>query len=414
MITRFWQHFSLILLLLFSCTKNIKTVDKIDFLCDECSKSNETPSVKKEQAKENDLSEEISKAPERKPLIFEYDYIKEELNVRTYEEVFDKAMQFYSNGDIETSAKIFKVLVENAPNQQYKEISMFNFAMSIERLGKENEALEIYEMLTKSNDYEIKEDAILRAARIKLAQGKEIRINLQDFSDDRKKRFAKAILFLDRTEKILSELLSKQKSLSIISSEEITQDNHIEAEKLKDIKKIVEGIHSDIDNMLINPSEEDETKTIIYLCRGNIYFIEAVLLPNTSAETVKEKVRKLINAQREYFSAVKGKQPWWMTAGVFKIGETYRYLFEDITSSPIPKEIKIEQEKQIYKTELLKEIKRALDLARDIYEKNINFSQKAKMKTVWITKSEEGIEKIKYYMELVQKFIEEAEEQDFQ
>lgn len=399
-------RYFLALVILFSCAKRAKNINKIDFLCEDCEVKHEITKLPETKPLE------AEKETRRKPLIFEYDYLKEELNVRTYEEMFEKAMQFYSSGEIETSAKIFKVLVENAPNQRYKDISMFNLAMSIERLGEENDALKLYEELARSDDPEIKEDSILRAARIMIAQGKETKIDIQDFSDEKRKRFGQSILLLERTEKILSELLNGVKSFGIMSGE--NSHNQVDTQKLREINGIIRRLRSEIDGMMINPNEENETKTIIYLCRGNIYFIEAVLIPNTDKEKVKEKVKKLINAQREYFSAVKERQPWWMTAGVFKIGETYRYLFEDITSSPIPRELKNEQEKQIYMAELLKEIKRALDLAKDIYEKNINFSQRAKMKTVWIARSEEGVEKIKHYMELVQKFIEEIEKEEIQ
>ncbi|MCS7213699.1 MAG: hypothetical protein NZ927_05715 [Candidatus Calescibacterium sp.] len=400
-----------ILLILQSCAKEPKKIEKIDFLCEEC-QSEQRIQTKEEsgqkESKKKDIQQDIAepKAPAKKPLIFEYDALKEELNVRTYEEMFDKAMQFYSNGEIETAVKIFRVLVDNSPNKEYREVVMFNLAIGIERLGNENEALKIYESLTASENYDIKEDSVLRSTRIKLAQGKEVKINPAEFSDERRKRFAQTILLLDKTEKILGELLNKTQSLGILNN---TNSELKETKSSKELKKQVESIWSEINKILINPTEENETKTILYLCRGNIQFIEAILIPNDNAENIKKKVRKLIEAQREYFSAVKERHPWWMTAGVFKIGETYRYLFEDITSSPIPKELRTEEEKQIYIAELLKEIKRALDLAQNIYEKNINFSQRTKMKTVWITRSEEEIGKIKHYTELVQKFIESIE-----
>lgn len=406
----------LTLTLIVGCAKRTRSINKIDFLCDQCIEyKEEAEEVRTESSDEHSVSkttkyekEQTDHGTIKSPIIFEYEVLKEELNVKTYEDMFNKAMQLYSSGEIETSSKIFKVLADNAPNNYYKEVAMFNLAIGIERLGYEKEALEIYEELTKSDEKEIREDAILRSARIKLAQGSEIDIEPSSFSEGSRRRFAQTLLLLDSTEKMLTEILGKTPALDIISD---SVASNIDQKTYDHMKKNVEKLLSDINKMFftINPKDESEIKTILYLCRGNIYFMEAALTPNTDNESIKKKVRHLIDAQREYFYAVKEKHPWWMTAGVFKIGETYRYLFENITSSPIPKELKTEEEKQLYKSELLKEFRRALDLAHDVYEKNINFSKRIKLRTVWITRSEEEIKKIKHYAELVQKFIEEVD-----
>lgn len=379
-----------VLVVLVACAKK---VEKIDAICPECGKP-EKIEIK-----------ETQKAPEKPPIIFEYDALKEELNVRTYEELFDRAMQFYYKGDIETAEKIFKVLAENSPNKYYREIALFNMAISTERLGNEEKALEIYEELSKSEDISIREDAILRAVRIKIAKGEGININPEFFSEEKKKRFALTLLILDRTEKILKNFLNSATfSLSITGSEQTPENRDEIRETLEELSenlsKIEKGIYL---------SEEDETKAVFHLCRGNIYFIKAVLTPNKDTESVKKKVKYLLDAQREYFSAVKTRLPWWMTAGVFKIGETYRYLFENIANSPVPSELKTEEEIKMYRVELVKELKKALDLAQNIYEKNIKFSQRAKLRTVWVTKSEEEMQKIQKYIELVQRFVDKSE-----
>lgn len=398
------------LMMFLGCSKEPKPISRIDFLCDPC-----VPS--EERQEESDQSDRARRSDERlshirelrgPPTIFEYDVLREELNVRTYEEMFDKAVQFYVKGEIEVSTRIFQVLAENAPNELYREVALFNLAIGKERLGYESEALSIYEKLMKSVEREIREDSTLRAMRILLAQGKDISIDLRVFSDERRRRFARALVLLDGTEKILSELLAGIVFVGITTNEfPSTSDRRRHFELKKKMKELSAGIEEMMEHIISR--EENETKTILLLCRGNLRFAEAIMIQTTDAESIKAKVRNLLDAQKNYYLAVKEMHPWWMTAGIFKIGETYRYLFEDIASSPDPPEINTDEERQIYRAELLKEIKRALDLAQNIYEKNILFSQRSKFKTIWITKSEEGIAKVRHYADLVQKFVEKVE-----
>ena len=362
-----------------SCAKDVK-VKKIDFICEECEKASDSNAAGKE-----DLGESISKDIQN-PIIIEYESLKNELNVRTYEEMFEKALNFYSKGDIELAGKIFDVLAKNSPNQNYKEIALFNLAISLERMGNDVQAEKIYSELRKSNIYEIKADSYLRLARIKVSRGEEFSFEDGIIVDRERGSFVKALELLRETEGILSEVVTFTVPVGVKFSSRLVAIKR-EISELKASQKI------------------PEVQSMLSLCQGNIKFIEAALVPNYPPKEVEKKAKLLIEAQKEYFSVVRSGEIWWVTAGVFKLGETYRYLFENLVYSQPPPELKTDEERAIYREELMKELRRALKWAKDIYEKNINFAERLKFKNIWVSKSEQELKKIKEYILQIEQLL---------
>ncbi len=420
---------SLTLLILTGCAAKKNIIEKkIDFLC--CDEEEIGKEKKKDEYKvDRERDKRNNKHLEGKtPMILEYETLKGELNVRTYEEMFDKAMQLYSEGKISESARIFQVLVENSPSSDYKEVASFNLGIAMERLGEEEKAQEIYTDLILSPQYEIRADAFLRFARIKISQGEDIHIDEKRFYDEERKNFAKALKILQQTEKIISETYEKKYGKKDDISEEIRgeentinlgengdEDKSIQQiededkgiQQIKDIEQQIKDIEKEIERII---TESHEVKSVLRLCKGNINFIRAIITPNYPTEMVEMKVKYLLSAQKEYFDVVKNSEAWWMTAGVFKIGEIYKYLFEDLANSPAPQELKTEEEKEIYRQELIKELKKALKIAQEIYEKNISFAQRIKLQTVWVKKSQKELERIKKYLEIAKTMLENKKE----
>ena len=402
---------------------------KIDYLCSVCkekkvwsedgatgSSTQEPPPLESEgEKKENGFA----RAKESKdPLIFEYDVKKDELNLRTYEEMFDRAMMLYSEGEIDKASRIFKILAENAPFPEYRDIALFNLALSLERMGEDEEAEKIYAGLLKSPEYEIRSDAYLRLARIKISRGEEFELEIEKFFDSERKRFANSLGFLQETEKIINSFMYPTTQIHEFSHEfpqktnqkvERSEEKESEKEKKRRVKKRIEEIEEEVERMLAE-SQSDDVRSVIYLVLGNINFIRSMLTPNYPVEKLERKVKHLMSAQRYYFKVVKEGEVWWITAGVFKLGETYKFLYEDLVNSPLPPELETEDEKKMYRIELVKELKRALDFAQKIYKKNIEFAERVKLKTIWVKKSKKHLEEIKKFLDEAKKIIEQEKE----
>ena len=381
---------------------------KIDYLCSACESSKNklwsedgTSGIGgQEPPPEGEKRENgFARAKESKdPLIFEYDVKKDELNLRTYEEMFDRAMMLYSEGEIDKALKIFKILAENAPFPEYRDIALFNLALSLERMGEDEEAEKIYAGLLKSPEYEVRSDAYLRLARIKISRGEEFEIEIEKFFDSERKRFANSLRFLQETEKMINSLMFPA-----------SQTQSSEKKEGEEVRERIEEIEADVEKMLIE-SQSDDVRSVVYLVLGNIHFIKSMLTPNYPVEELEKKVKHLMSAQRYYFKVVKEGEVWWITAGVFKLGETYKFLYEDLVNSPLPPELETEDEKKMYRIELVKELKRALDFAYKIYKKNIEFAERVKLRTVWVKKSKKHLEEIKRFLDEAKKIIEEEKE----
>jgi tetratricopeptide (TPR) repeat protein len=395
--------------LLFGCAKKRPKIyeKKIDFLCSECEIKEGEGGDKAEKGYVEERTERSQEMQnyQKNPVIFEYEALKDSLNVRTYEEMFDKAFVFYSQGNIEIAARIFEVLANNSPNEEYREISLFNLAMSLERLGKDDEAEKIYSELLKSSNYEIRSDSLLRLSRIKISRGENFEIDINSFLDEKRKLFAYALSLFQKTENIINSLIKREIDL-------VNLENHqqIEVQNLSSVKADVKKIEKEVKS--INQIKiSDEAKTIVSISEANLNFIFAILEKNYPIDAVKRKVKHILEAQKKYMDVVRNGEPWWITAAVFKLGETYRYLFEDLAISPPPPELKDEEEIKIYRQELLKELEKALKYASQIYEKNINFAERVKLKTVWIKRSSAELEKVKSYIEKIKEITESSQTQ---
>ncbi len=391
---------SLCLIILFlGCAKKQPKIyeKKVDFLCSECKIKEGEGGDKAEKSYIEELPEKSQDLQNyrKNPVIFEYEALKDSLNVRTYEEMFDKAFIFYSQGNIEIAARIFDVLANNSPNEEYREISLFNLAMSLERLGKDDEAEKIYSELLKSSNYDIRSDSLLRLSRIKISRGEKFEVDINSFLDEKRKMFAYALSFFQKTENIINSLIKREIDFANLENHYKIQDQDLSSVKAE-VKKIQNEIKS------INQRKiSDEAKTIVSISEANLSFIFAILEKNYPIDAIRRKVKYILEAQKKYMDVVRNGEPWWITAAVFKLGETYRYLFEDLAISPPPHELKDEEEIEVYRQELLKELEKALKYASQIYEKNINFAERVKLKTFWVKRSSEELEKVKSYIEKI-------------
>lgn len=421
--------FQILLLSFSACMKTSPKVKKVEATCPECQYENDNikdKNAKSPQAeqKNSELNQENSPQQEKtfsfeidiaklfesrslgkSPVIFEYERLKDVLNVKTYEEMFDKALFFYSTGDIELASQIFYALASNSPNQEYKEIALFNLAMSLERLGEDEKAEMIYSQIATSQQYEISSDALLRLARIKISRGEKIKLNQEYFKDEKRKEFSILLNTFQETEQILLELLPKENIEfdfnSVPKYDKIRAKKNYWYEKIKPVEKTIKDMEKF--------RHYEEMKSVYYLCRGNLAFIKGILEDNYPLVSLKNKVNFILSAQKDYMDVVKRGEPWWVTAAVFKIGETYRYVFEDLATSQDPKELKSDEEKKIYRQELIKELQKALKYAAYIYERNITFAGRIKFKTLWIKRSQEGLETVRKYTEKIQEILQDEQ-----
>ncbi|GEM_PF-995552 len=421
--------FQILLLSFSACMKTSPKVKKVEATCPECQYENDNikdKNAKSPQAeqKNSELNQENSPQQEKtfsfeidiaklfesrslgkSPVIFEYERLKDVLNVKTYEEMFDKALFFYSTGDIELASQIFYALASNSPNQEYKEIALFNLAMSLERLGEDEKAEMIYSQIATSQQYEISSDALLRLARIKISRGEKIKLNQEYFKDEKRKEFSILLNTFQETEQILLELLPKENIEfdfnSVPKYDKIRAKKNYWYEKIKPVEKTIKDMEKF--------RHYEEMKSVYYLCRGNLAFIKGILEDNYPLVSLKNKVNFILSAQKDYMDVVKRGEPWWVTAAVFKLGETYRYVFEDLATSQDPKELKSDEEKKIYRQELIKELQKALKYAAYIYERNITFAGRIKFKTLWIKRSQEGLETVRKYTEKIQEILQDEQ-----
>ncbi len=397
---------SLIFLFLGCAKKQPKIYEKkVDFLCSECKIKEGEVKAEKSYIEERQERSEDLRNYQKNPVIFEYETLKDSLNARTYEEMFDKAFIFYSQGNIEIAARIFEVLANNSPNEEYREISLFNLAMSLERLGKDDEAEKVYSDLLKSSNYDIRSDSLLRLSRIKISRGEKFELDINSFIDEKRRMFAYALSLFQKTESIINSLIKRE-----IDFANLENHSKIQEQDLSSVKTEVKKIENEIKS--INQRKiSDEAKTIVSISEANLNFIFAILEKNYPIDAIRRKVKHILEAQKKYMEVVRGGEPWWITAAVFKLGETYRYLFEDLAISPPPPELETEEEIKVYRQELLKELEKALKYASQIYEKNINFAERVKLKTFWVKRSSEELEKVRSYIEKIKEITESSQTQ---
>lgn len=123
---------------------------------------------------------------------------------------------------------------------------------------------------------------------------------------------------------------------------------------------------------------------------------EMLAFPDTNQEEQREVLLKraqlLLDAQREYFNAVRYTTPRWAAASGQRIGAMYEKLYRDIMDAPIPGAVP-DAVKAVYPQELAKAIQPLLRHAIRYWELALKMVEGLEMDTEWADATRNDLER---------------------
>ncbi len=125
---------------------------------------------------------------------------------------------------------------------------------------------------------------------------------------------------------------------------------------------------------------------------------EAMAFPETTQEEQREVLLKraqlLLDAQREYFNAIRYALPHWAAASGQRIGAMYEKLWRDIMGAPIPGAVP-EAVKAVYPQELAKMIRPLLHHAIRYWELALQMVEGAEAQAAWVQTTRQDLERVR-------------------
>jgi len=128
------------------------------------------------------------------------------------------------------------------------------------------------------------------------------------------------------------------------------------------------------------------------------YFDEVVLDPAVQDEaalgnTLETKAQFLLSAQGHYLRAIRRGDGEWATASGFRIGELYESLHRQMVEAPPPK--LSHEQVELYREELKKKVRVLLDKAMHIYEQTLATAERVNATSEYVKKTHEALERMR-------------------
>ena len=112
------------------------------------------------------------------------------------------------------------------------------------------------------------------------------------------------------------------------------------------------------------------------------------------AKDLEFKAELLLSAQGHYFRTIKIGNAYWATAAGTQIGGLYQDMYQQISESQAPSELK-EEEARVYRQELRKRVRVLLTKAITVYESTLAAAERLGSSGPFIDRAREGLERMK-------------------
>src|SRR5215471_4337767 len=112
------------------------------------------------------------------------------------------------------------------------------------------------------------------------------------------------------------------------------------------------------------------------------------------SKDLEYKAELLLSAQGHYLRAIRMGNGYWATASGERIGGLYENLYEQMMSSPVPKELDAE-EAVVYRQELRKKVRILITKAINIYERTLETAERIGAANPFVERTRESLRKMK-------------------
>lgn len=321
---------------------------------------------------------------EMEPLHFEVVDAPGDSRVETLDPavLFREAGAAFADEDYDTAARKYVLIVERFGDSRYGNVSRFNGALALERGGRCEEALPLYESVSQrvagSKDAH---DAIFRKASC----------------EEVLERWSHAVTALDRVlapewNGIVS--LDRLEAYSRRGWARYRLGDLARAER--DYKRALKTYRKDIGNpaMLGNRWVSMAQYEVGQIYSELFSSIRFRLPIEEMARDLEDKSNLFIKAQNAYVKAVRHHHRDFAVKSGFQLGALFERMYDDMMAAEVPDDLS-QEEIDVYYGELRKHVKPLVTKAIDIYERNIQLGRRLKGGEEWVKKTESGLARLK-------------------
>lgn len=309
----------------------------------------------------------------------------------TDEQLFDHAGQAYRAGQFAQARVFYDRLVQRFPQSDYLESGLYNLGLTLEKLNEFSAAVAVYSRLaTRKLDEKTRRDTKFRLVAALLGA----------------KQWPKA-----------EQLLRELQGLSGLS---VTDQIEVKARlgvALQEQSKHMEAL--DLFQQAIRLFHQASRKEYL----GNDYFAAMAQYRIGSYFEQRFRIRKfrekmaemredlqfksedLLTAQAHYMRSIRIRHPHWVVASMYRIGDMYRQMFDDMISAPLPK--LTAEEGHMYRCMLKKRLRILLTKAIYAFERNVQTAQVLGIQdSDWVQKTKLSLHQLR--QKVIQEYYSET------
>jgi tetratricopeptide (TPR) repeat protein len=297
------------------------------------------------------------------------------------EELFASGESAFAAQDYRRAARYFDRLVDFHPESKHFRAATYNAGLAHEKNGEWEDALSRFTQLAdagKGTGDAL--DAAFRQA--------EVLYHLT--------RYADAIVILSelaaRTDLSRADRLQAQVQRGVCEVE----DGRPEAAEAS-FRSALADYQSVEDKGLVDdfyPAQAQFFLGEIYRLRYQIISLDPDKSVDELAKDLEYKAELLLSAQGHYLRAIRMGNGYWSTASGERIGGLYESLYEQMVSSPVPKELDAE-EAQVYRQELRKKVRVLITKAINVYERTLEAAERIGAANPFVERTRESLRKMK-------------------
>lgn len=125
-------------------------------------------------------------------------------------------------------------------------------------------------------------------------------------------------------------------------------------------------------------------------------------------QDLESKAADLLLAQAHYIRTIRIRNPQWIVASLFRIGELYRGMYHDMLKAPIPGHLS-DKEKRVYVRMLKNRIQVLLQKAIYAFEKNIRMAETLGLSNHnWVKRTRKQLKQLREF--IVKEYLSEPKE----
>ena len=328
------------------------------------------------------------------------DSIDREVDMRA---LFSEAGDYLAADDLENALRLYDLILENVVDSDYERITLYNSALSLEGLGRYEEAGNRYARIIRG--WAASTDA--KDAHFRLAEC-YARLGQFDAVPALMERVL-PMISLSVDERVEAHLRWGNALLELRRFEEAAGQYRDALRTNEDAMMRFNPEAGHPDDVPLEPG--DALLAHSHFSLGRVYHelfseVRLVLPEERLTRDLVDKTQLFEQAQEAYLDAVRTGNSYWAPAAGYMVGQLFEDYYYDVLATEVPADFN-ELEREVYFEELREFIEPAMERALAVYENNLAMSYRLGADNEWVDDTLASLERVHTYLRMQPAWEEE-------